>query len=56
MKALQDMSIAKEGMITRLRKCNEMLTNEQEQYKSAFCTFNEEVTSLREKLMEEANL
>lgn len=31
MKALQDMSIAKEGVISRLRKHKETLTNGQEQ-------------------------
>lgn len=56
MKVLQDRSIVEEGVIICFRKRNETLTNEQEQYKSALCTLNEKVTSLREKLTEEANL
>lgn len=40
-------------MITRLRKRNETLTNEQEQYKGALRTLNGEVKELREKLEEE---
>ena len=38
MKALQDRSIAQEGVITRLHKRNGTLTNEQEQYKKALRT------------------
>ena len=56
MKALQDRSVALEGVIIRLRKCNETLTNEQEQYKGAFCMLNKEVMTLNEKLKEEACL
>ena len=56
MKALQDRSVAKEGVINRLRKHNETLTNEQEQYKGAFHTLNKEVTALTEKLKEKAHL
>ena len=53
MKALQDRSVAQEGVITRLRKCNRTLIDEQEQYKEALCTLNKEVKELREKLEEE---
>ena len=35
MKALQDRCITEKGVISRLRKRNEMLTNEQDQYKDA---------------------
>ena len=56
MKALQDRSVAQEGVIIRLRKCNETLTNEQEQYKGAFCMLNKEVMTLNEKLKDEAHL
>jgi len=53
MKALQDRCIAEEGVISYLRKCNETLTNKQDQYKEAFRTLNKEVTNLNEKLKEE---
>ena len=53
MKTLQDRCVAKEGVISRLRKCNETLTNEQDQYKDALRTLNKEVTELNEKLKEE---
>ena len=43
-------------MISRLRKRNKTLTNEQEQYKGALCTFNKEVMALTEKLKKEARL
>ena len=52
-KALQDRCDAEEGVINRLRKRNETLTNEQDQYKDAFRTLNKEVTELNEKLKEE---
>ena len=53
MKALQDRYIAEEGVINRLRKRNETLTNEQDQYKDTLCTLNKKVTKLNEKLKEE---
>ena len=56
MKALQDRSVVQEGVIIRLCKCNETLTNEQEQYKGAFYMLNKEVMTLNEKLKEEACL
>ena len=52
-KALQDKCIAEKGVISRLRKRNEMLTNEQDQYKDSFSTLNKEVTELNGKLKEE---
>ena len=54
MKALQDQCVAKEGVVSCLRKRNENLTNEQDQYKEALCILNREVTELKEKLTEEA--
>ena len=52
-KALQDRCVTKKGVISYLRKSNETLTNEQDQYKDALRTFNKEVTELNEKLKEE---
>ena len=51
-KALQDRCLAKEGVVTRVRKHNAALMNEQGQYKEAMRTFNQEVKELREKLVE----
>jgi len=56
MKALQDKSVAQEGVISWLRKRKETLTNDQEQYKGALHTLNKEVMALIEKLKEEAHL
>ena len=55
MKALQDRCVAEEGVINCLRKCNETLTNEHDQYKEAFRTLYKEVTALNEKLKEETS-
>ena len=55
MKALQDRSITQEGVISRLRKHNETLTNKQDQYKDVLYTFNKEVTELTEKLKKETH-
>ena len=55
-KTLQDRSVAQEGVINRLYKRNETLTNEQDQYKGALRMLNKEVTALTEKLKEEARL
>ena len=55
MKALQDRCVAEEGVINHLRKCNETLTNEQDQYKEVLRTLNKEVTTLNEKLNEETS-
>ena len=52
MKALQDRSIAQEGVIARLRKCNRTLTDKQEQYKEALRTLNKEMKELRQKVDE----
>ena len=53
MKALQDRGIAKEVVITHLHKRVKILTDEQEQYKGAVRTLNQEVKDLRGKLEEE---
>ena len=50
--ALQDRCIAKEGVVTRVRKHNAHLMNEQGQYKDAVCTLNKELKEVREKLVE----
>ncbi|KAK9992780.1 hypothetical protein SO802_022483 [Lithocarpus litseifolius] len=42
MKALQDRCAARKGVISHLRKRNETLTNEQDQYKDALRTLNKE--------------
>ena len=52
-KALQDRCMAEEGVISRLRKHNKTLTNEQDQYKEALHTLNKKVMELNEKLKEE---
>ena len=51
-KALLDRCIAKEGVVTWVRKHNANLMNEQGQYKEAVRTLNQEVKELREKLVE----
>ena len=53
-KALQDRYVAKERVVSRVRKHNATLMNEQGQYKEAIGTFNQEVKELKGKL-EEAN-
>ena len=50
--ALQDRCIAKEGVVTRVRKHNAHLMNEQGQYKDAVHTLNQELKEVREKLVE----
>ena len=50
--ALQDHCIAKEGVVTRVRKHNAHLMNEQGQYKGAVRTLNQELKEVREKLWE----
>ena len=50
--ALQDRCIAKEGVVTRVRKHNAHLMNEQGQYKDAVHTLNKELKEVREKLVE----
>ena len=49
---LQDRCIAKEGVVTRVRKHNAHLMNEQGQYKDAVRTLNKELKEVREKLGE----
>ena len=51
-KALQERYLAKEEVVTRVRKHNATLMNEQGQYKETMRTFNKEVKELREKLVE----
>ena len=51
-KALQECCLAKEEVVTRVRKHNATLMNEQGQYKEAMRTFNKEVKELKEKLVE----
>ena len=53
MKALQDRGVIKEGVIARLHKRIELLTDEEEQYKGAICSLNKEVKNLKGKLQEE---
>ena len=55
MNALQDRCVAEEGVINHLRKRNETLTNEQDQYKEVLRTLNKEVTTLNKKLKEETS-
>ena len=50
--ALQDRCVAKEGVVTRVRKHNANLINEQGQYKDAVRTLNQELKEVREKLVE----
>ena len=50
--ALEDRCIAKEGVVTRVRKHNAHLMNEQGQYKDAIHTLNKELKEVREKLVE----
>ena len=50
--ALEDRCIAKEGVVTRVRKHNAHLMNEQGQYKDAVHTLNKELKEVREKLVE----
>ena len=51
-KALQNRCVAKEGVVTRVRKHNTNLINEQGQYKDAVRTLNKELKEVREKLVE----
>ena len=50
--ALQDRCLAKEGVVTRVRKHNAHLMEEQGQYKDAVRTLNKELKEVREKLVE----
>ena len=51
-KTLQERCLAKEEVVTRVRKHNATLMNEKGQYMEAMHTFNKEVNELREKLVE----
>ena len=51
-KALQDRCVAKEGVVTRVRKHNANLMNQQAQYKDVVHTLNLELKEVREKLVE----
>ena len=51
-KALRDRCVAREGVVTRVRKHNTNLMNEQEQYKDAIYTLNQELKEVKEKLEE----
>ena len=51
-KALQDWCVAKERVITRVRKHNANLMKKQEQYKEALHTLHGELKETREKLEE----
>ena len=53
MKALQDRCVAEDGVLGCLKKRNETLKNEQDQYKDALYTLNKEVKELNEKLKDE---
>jgi len=53
MKTLQDWCVVEGGVISRLRKHNKALTNEQDHYKDTLRTLNKEVMELNEKLKEE---
>ena len=55
MKPLQDRGIAREGVIACLHKCIEFLTDDEEQYKGAICSLNEEVKNLKGKLEEKGH-
>ena len=52
MTALQDRCIAKEGVVTHVRKHNAHLMEEQGQYKDAVRMLNKELKEVREKLVE----
>ena len=51
-KALQDRCMAKEGVVSRVRKHNTNLLNQQAQYKKAVRHLNVELKETREKLEE----
>ena len=51
-KALRDRCVAKEGVVTRVRKHNTNLLNQQTQYKEAVRILNQELQEVKEKLTE----
>ena len=56
MKALQDRCFVEEGVIHRLRKCQEIQNKEMDQYKEAIRTLNKELTVVTVKLKLESIL
>ena len=56
MKALQNRCFVEEGVIRRLRKCQEIQNKEMDQYKEAICTLNKELTVVTVKLKLESIL
>ena len=54
MKALQDRGVAKEGVIAYLHKRIKILMDEEEQYKGAVRTLNQEIKKMTWKLEEES--
>ena len=56
MKALQDRHVAREGVIRRPRKHQDIQNKEMDQYKEAVCTLNKELMAVTEKLKQESNL
>ena len=51
-KALCDRCVAKEGVVTRVRKHNTNLLNQQTQYKESVRILNQELQEVKEKLTE----
>ena len=51
-KALHDCCVVKEGVVTRVRKHNTNLLNQQTQYKEAVRILNQELQEVKEKLTE----
>ena len=51
-KALRDHCVAKEGVVTQVRKHNTNLLNQQTQYKETVRILNQELQEVKEKLME----
>jgi len=49
-KALQDRCVAKEEVVTRVRKSNKNLLDAQGQYKDSLHTLNSELKELKKKL------
>ena len=56
MKAFQDKCIAREGVIHRLQKHQDIQIKEMDQYKEAVRILNMELTAVIEKLKQESNL
>ena len=56
MKMFQDRCVAQEGVISRLRECQEIQNKEQEQYKEVVRTLKKELTVVTKKLKEESRL